>query len=78
MVLKTKSESGSAVAHLALGRFAIVRSAAAALTVPRSTARRQVIHDEVQHLVGADVAQPRGEQHGKDLVLANRVVQTRR
>ena len=38
--------------------------------------RRHVVHDEVEHLVGADVAQSGGKEHREDLVFANGVVQT--
>ena len=74
MVLKTNSESGS--------ESLILRTAGSPLfgvgaAVDRAALdrRRHVVHDEVQHLVGADVAQSGGEEHGENLVFANGVVQ---
>ena len=39
--------------------------------------RRRVVHDEIHHPVGADIAQARAENYRENLVLANGVVQRR-
>ena len=74
MVLKTNSESGSESLILRVGGFAVVRSGSGAHGGALGCGGH-VIHDEVEHLVGADVAQSGGEHYGENLVFANGVVQ---
>ena len=75
MVLKTKMRERLGVADLARGGLAVVGRGSGAHRAALGC-RGHVVHDEVEHFVGADVAQARSEEHGKDLVLANGVVQT--
>ena len=56
------------------GRLAIV-GGSRGLYRPTLQRGRQVVHDEVEHFVGAHVSQTGGEQDGKNLVFANGVVQ---
>src|SRR5208337_974842 len=66
MVLKTKSDNGSESLTLRVAGSVVGRRDG--LYGPALGRGRKVVHDKVQHLVGAHVAEAGGEQHRKDLV----------
>ncbi len=74
MVLKRKSESGSesATFRVAGSPLFAVGAAFTELALDRG---RHVVDDEVEHLIGADVAQARSEEHRENFVFANGIVQ---
>ncbi len=72
-VLKTYADSGWLVADLPLCRRAVVRCGCA-FTDAALDRRRHVVHDEIQHFIGAHIAQAAGEQDREELVVANCVM----
>src|SRR5262249_42207923 len=63
------------IGHLALGFLAVAGSVWGGMDGSVLGCRGTVVHDEIQQVVRADVAQAGSEQYRKNLVVANRLVQ---